>query len=180
MMKDFTIRELTISDLHMDLLKDMNRYQEVTQCWRVEHNEKVIKDIRFTEQWDDSEKRQIVRDEIKEALIQKGALIGAYIMDKLIGFALVDGSLIGPEDNYIQLLHLHVSYEYRGYGIGKELFTGCAIKAKDLGANKLYISGHSAVETQAFYKSVGCQDAKWLYDKQVELEPCDCQLEFAL
>lgn len=177
-MKDIDIKELSLKNLHVGLLKDMNRYQQVTKCLRVENNKKVIKDICFTEQWDDVEKEKIVSEEIKETLVHHGSLIGAFDKDKLVGFALLDGKTIGPKGDYIQLLHLHVSYDYRGEGIGKRLFESCAIKARDKGVKKLYISGHSAVETQAFYKSVGCQDATWLYDQQVELEPCDCQLEY--
>jgi len=60
------------------------------------------------------------------------------------------------------------------------LFNSCTEKASRLGARKLYISAHSAVETQSFYTRVGCIDAKWLYKDQVELEPYDCQLEYVL
>ena len=46
--------------------------------------------------------------------------------------------------------------------------------------SKLYISGHSAVETQAFYKAMGCVEAKEYNQKHVELEPYDCQLEYQI
>ena len=42
------------------------------------------------------------------------------------------------------------------------------------------ISSHSAVETQAFYKAVGCVEAKVYNHKHTEAEPCDCQLEYEL
>ncbi len=99
---------------------------------------------------------------------------------KLIGFAALDGNLIGENNEYVQLLELHVSSEYRGKGIGKCLFANCAEKAYTLGASKLYISGHSSVETQRFYTKLGCTDAQWLFKRQIELEPYDCQLEYTL
>ena len=49
--------------------------------------------------------------------------------------------------------------------------------AKQKGAKKLYISAHSAVESQAFYKSMGCVEAEVYNKKHVEDEPYDCQLE---
>lgn len=45
---------------------------------------------------------------------------------------------------------------------------------------KLYISAHSAVESQAFYKQMGCVEAQVYHLKHVEAEPYDCQLECKL
>jgi len=50
----------------------------------------------------------------------------------------------------------------------------------ELGAEKLYISAHSSVESQAFYRSMGCAEAEEYNARHVELEPCDCQLEYLL
>ncbi|MEC4272258.1 hypothetical protein VJ923_03670 [Adlercreutzia sp. R25] len=52
--------------------------------------------------------------------------------------------------------------------------------ARERGAGKLYISAHSAAETQAFYKSMGCVEAEVYSQKHVEDEPFDCQLECVL
>lgn len=49
-----------------------------------------------------------------------------------------------------------MSYEYRNYGIGKQLFYLCCEKAREKGAKKLYIRAHPSEETQNSYKSVGC------------------------
>ncbi len=48
------------------------------------------------------------------------------------------------------------------------------------GGNKLYISSHSAVESQAFYKSMGCTEAKMYNKAHTEKEPFDVQLECVL
>ena len=47
-------------------------------------------------------------------------------------------------------------------------------------AEKLYISAHSAVESQAFYKSLGCVEASEYSLYHVSREPFDCQLELIL
>ena len=65
----------------------------------------------------------------------------------------------------------------RGKGIGKELFVRAKAWAKEQGAKKLYISAHSAVESQAFYRAMGCVEAKEYNPEHVAKEPCDCQLE---
>ena len=45
---------------------------------------------------------------------------------------------------------------------------------------KLYISAHSAVETQSFYRAMGCVEAEAYCAEHVEREPFDCQLECAI
>lgn len=68
----------------------------------------------------------------------------------------------------------------RGQGIGKCLFAAAKEWAKENGAKKLYISAHSAVESQAFYRAMGCVEAEVYHQKHVEAEPYDCQLECLL
>ena len=177
--KEIQVRELNIDDINESLLDYFNRYQEVNKVWRVENDRKVIKDISFTEDWNYTKKQTII-NEFKETLLNNGAVFGAFEETILIGFASLSDMLLGENKEYIQLLQLQVSYDFRGKGIGKMLFHKCAEKANRLGANKLYISGHSSIETMCFYTRMGCVDAKWLYERQVELEPYDCQLEYVL
>jgi GNAT superfamily N-acetyltransferase len=77
-------------------------------------------------------------------------------------------------------MQLHTSFEYRGKGIGKRLFDLCVLEAKSWGAKKLYISTHSADETQRFYRGIGCVDAVEINQKLADHEPFDCQLEYVL
>lgn len=86
----------------------------------------------------------------------------------------------GKGRDYLDLSSLHVSAELRGRGTGRELFARAADWARERGAKKLYISAHSAVETQAFYKALGCVEAEEYNPEHVEQEPFDCQMEFVL
>ena len=88
--------------------------------------------------------------------------------------------LFGTSKQYLDLTNIHVSEDQRNCGIGKKLFTAAKIWAKEHGAKKLYISAHSAVESQEFYKSMGCVEAKEYSQEHVEKEPYDCQLECVL
>lgn len=178
-MQDIQIRDLEISEITENLLDSYNRYQEVNKVWRVENNTKVIKDISFIEDWNYDQKQENIK-ELKETILSNGSVFVAYEGNVLKGFASLCGALSGGNNEYLQLLKLQVSYDYRGKGIGKLLFYTCSEKARKLGAQKLYISGHSSIETQSFYKTVGCVDAKWLDKRQVDLEPYDCQLEYVL
>ena len=59
----------------------------------------------------------------------------------------------------------------------KTLFAAAKAWAGAHGAKKLYISAHSSVESQAFYKKMGCVEAREYSQIHVEQEPWDCQLE---
>ena len=80
----------------------------------------------------------------------------------------------------MDLSSIHVSEDMRGHGIGKQLFQLAAAWAKSNGAKKLYISAHSAVESQAFYHAMGCVEAMEYKKEHVEQEPYDRQLEYWL
>lgn len=152
---------------------------KVTRCWRKENGKWVLRDIAFTEEWDDKDYIQLVR-ELRQTLKTGGAVFGAFLDKSLIGFASLDNALFESAHQYLQLSELHISFGYRGNGIGRQLFRKAAEAAKMKGAEALYISAHSAEESQAFYRAVGCRKAAKYNQKSAEKEPCDCQLEYLL
>lgn len=172
-------RKLSYEELNIDLFSNFHRYQEVTKCWRKENGRWVIKDISFIDDWGQEEYKTLVKY-LKNTLKTKGVVYGAFLNNKLKGFASVEYDFIDKNKEYFDLSSLHVSKDMRGCGIGKTLFEMAAKWAKNSGAKKLYISSHSAVETQKFYKTMGCIEALVYNEKHVENEPYDCQLEYIL
>lgn len=179
MADNFVYKKLEADDCTSDLLKDFNRYQKVTRCWRKENDERIIIDHAFIEDWDATQKIKET-EKIKVSLADGGVALGAYFAGKLIGFTNVTGVSFGTKGQYLNLANLHVSKEFRGQGIGRALFQRACTAAAELGAKKLYISGHSAVETQAFYRSMGCVDAEEINPELFAIEPFDCHLEYNL
>ena len=104
----------------------------------------------------------------------------SFPLNELKGFVSVESELFGGRHKYLDLSSIHVSEDMRKRGIGANLFLAAKKWAKENGAEKLYISAHSAVETQAFYKKMGCVDADYVKQEHVEKEPFDCQLEIKL
>ncbi|MCI9178870.1 MAG: GNAT family N-acetyltransferase [Lachnospiraceae bacterium] len=92
----------------------------------------------------------------------------------------MEAEIFGDEQRYCDLSSIHISEDMRNKGIGRTLFLAAKEWAKQKGAKKLYISAHSAVESQAFYQSMGCVEAEVYNQKHVENEPYDCQLECSL
>ena len=148
---------------------------------RREDGKWIFKDIAFTEQWDEELKEKIVADDFGNCLKSGGFLWGVFRKDDaLIAFSTLLSKFFGSKNQYLQLMQLFISYEYRNMGIGKELFQLCVQKAKQLGAEKLYISTHSSEESQRFYESIGCVDAVEINEEIVRHEPYDRQMEFVV
>lgn len=170
---------LSENDIEMSMFEGFNRFQEVNKCWRKIDKQWVLKDVVFTEKWGNKEFESLV-DDLKKTVRSGGFVGGAFEGEKLVGFVSLENSFFGPRDAYLQLSSIHISYECRGQGVGKKLFEIACAKAKENNAKKLYISAHSSEETQAFYKSLGCIEAKYYNKALVDEEPYDCQLEFLL
>ncbi len=170
--------EITKDNFGANSLDDYVRHQEVYECWRCINGEWTLVPVRFTEHWDDEKLRYLEQDIL--STIEHGFAFMAQDGGKVVGFAMVDTKPIGENNEYIELTDLHISEPYRNRGIGKQLFRLVSERARETGAQKLYISAHSSKESQAAYRALGCDNAKWLYPKKVEEEPYDVQMEYVL
>lgn len=172
-------RLLNLQELDHHLLMNFNRYQETNEVWFKEGNLFTTKQDHFIDDWDGKKKREVIVSLIK-CSESGGAVVGAFTGEHLVGFANVESARFGMHNNYIELPYIHVSNDYRNLGIGRKLFQLCCEQARRLGAKKLYIAAHPSIETQQFYKSMGCTYAKEINETIFEKEPLDIQLEFLL
>ena len=159
-------RRLEEKEICRELFGQFIRRQEVGKCWRRVDGEWVIRDDPFVDDWTEEDYRKLV------ACLQNTLATG--------GFASVEAALFGGEQGYLDLSSIHVSQDMRGQGVGRALFLAAKGWARERGGRKLYISAHSAVESQAFYKAMGCVEAEVYHQGHVEEEPYDCQLECGL
>lgn len=172
-------RVLTAGEICPELFQDFVRRQIVTKCWRKEDGQWLIKDAPFIDDWTE-EDYQFLTACLKNTILTDGFVYAAFSDGKLKGFVSVEAEIFGGEQKYCDLSSIHISEDLRNRGIGKTLFLAAKEWAKERGAAKLYISAHSAVESQAFYKAMGCVEAEVYNLKHVEAEPYDCQLECSL
>ena len=173
---DIIYQHLTQQQIGPELFSGFDRWQNVTRCWRKENGSWVLRDIAFIDDWNEEE-YIFLYDCLKNTFNTGGDVIAALEGNRLLGFASVENQPFGPQNEYLQLSSLHVSNGMRGRGIGSHLFAMSCLAAAQRGAKKLYLSGHSAEETQAFYRARGCVEAAWYHPELVAAEPCDCQLE---
>lgn len=172
-------RTLSENDICRNLFRQFIRRQVVRECWRKEGDTWVIREDPFIDDWSE-EDYQVLVTCLKNTVSTGGLVYGFFFDGSLKGFVSVESSLFGNQENYLDLTSLHVSEDLRGNGIGKTLFLKAARWAKAHGADKLYISAHSAVETQTFYRAMGCVEAQEYHRQHVEAEPFDCQLEYLI
>ncbi|WP_321383333.1 GNAT family N-acetyltransferase [uncultured Enterococcus sp.] len=173
-------KKIATNDLVPELFTYFIRHQNVTHCWRYSDNQWKIEPVAFTEEWGQEEYKQLC-GYLTNTLKTGGIIIGAFSdKNQLKGFVSIEGKRFGSYKQYLDLSALHVSEDVRGQKIGKQLFQFAADFAANQGAEKLYISSHSAVETQAFYSSLGCVDAAEPSILHCENEPYDRQLEYRL
>lgn len=172
-------RELCADEICRELFRDFIRRQEVVKCWRREGQAWVVKDDPFIDDWTEEDYQILVKC-LKNTVLTGGFVYAAFCDGRLKGFVSVEPGLSGGEQRYLDLSSIHVSQDMRGNGIGRALFLAAKEWAARHGGRKLYISAHSAVESQAFYKAMGCVEAQVYNREHVEKEPYDCQLECKL
>lgn len=172
-------RMLNEKEISFNLFKNFNRRQIVTKCWRKQNGSWILVDAPFVDDWTEENFKTLVKC-LKNTVATGGFVYAAFYNDKLKGFVSVAPDIFGDDQKYLDLSSIHVSAEMRGKGIGKILFNAAKEWARKKGAKKLYISAHSALESQAFYRAMGCTEAEVYNKRHVEKEPFDCQLECRL
>ena len=172
-------RLLAAEEIAPSFLDGFERRQEVMLCYRRSGKGWEVRPDPFLDDWSEEERAAVVKT-LQETAKSGGFVQAAFFEGRTVGFAAVCKQPLGKKREYLDLSELHVSREWRRRGVGRRLFQAAAAWAKEHGAEKLYISAHSAVETQVFYRSLGCTDAVWEDKRHVEKEPFDCQLEYCL
>ena len=160
----------------LNLFSSFIRHQAVVKCLRRENDQWIVKDDPFIDDWTEEDYKILIKC-LKHTAATGGFLYAAFSDSCLKGFVYVEPDFFGSRNQYLDLSSINISEDMRRKGIGRMLFMAAKNWAKEKGAEKLYISAHSAVESQAFYKSMGCVEAEEYCQKHVSQEPYDCQLE---
>ena len=106
-----------------------------------------------------------------------GPFCGAFENDQLVGVAVLDTVWRGVGRDLLQLEFLHVSRDYRGHGLGRQLFEQALGDAKQRGARGLYISATPTRSTVEFYQRRGAVLIEVPDSELLEREPEDIHLQ---
>ena len=160
-------------------LDDFVRRQTVTECWRkIDNDWKLVPNV-YEENWSQAQCRKMAEEVIHYINLDQTGF-GAFDGERIIGFATVSHRIFGVTARYVQLVCLQISEDYRRQGIGRRLFSLACEEARQLGADKLYISTHSSKESQTAYRALGCSFAEEINEELAAAEPFDVQMEYRL
>ena len=160
-------------------ISDIDASQFIKRAWRMINQKLELIDLNYQSDGF-PEGYQKHHEALKDTINHHGYAIGAFDDEQLVGFASLNKKMFGEKYNYVLLDQIFISLPYRQQGIGKNLFSYCAKKAKSWKADKLYICAGSAEDTIAFYNSLGCERAMEVNLELYESDPRDVQLEFKL
>lgn len=160
-------------------LDHFRRHQKVQECWRKVAGKWELQPISFTEEWDLERCREIAAD-LEQHMEKDQTAFGVFDSEDLIGFITISHNFFGDMAKYAELVCFQISEPYRNMGLGRSLFYMACEEARELGAEKLYISAHSSRETQEAYRAFGCVPAKEINLQLAEEEPYDVPLEYSL
>ena len=107
-----------------------------------------------------------------------GTFYGAFDGERLIGATVLESRFIGREKDQLQVKFLHVSRRYRQAGLGRTLFERVVVRARELGARRLYVSSTPSENTVRFYLRLGFRVTDDVDADLFDLEPEDIHLEF--
>ena len=176
---EYQYRRLDNTNFSGHSLDGFVRRQTVTECWRKTGSDWKLVPNAYEENWSLEQCREIAEDVVQHiSLDQTG--FGAFDGGRIIGFAIVSHRIFGTASRYVQLVCFQISEEYRRQGIGRKLFSLACEEARQLGADKLYISAHSSKESQAAYRALGCSFAEEINEELAAAEPFDVQMEYRL
>lgn len=179
MTENMYLDRITEENFGLHSLDDFERHQVVQECWRRVGGAWALVPMPFVEEWSTERKREVA-SELLDCIRAGGTAWMVCRDERIVGFASIGGVRLGSRRQYVQLELLQVSAEARRSGVGRMLFRQVCDHARGLGAVSLYISAHSSRESAAFYRAMGCIDAREIDARIAAEEPFDLQLECPL
>jgi GNAT superfamily N-acetyltransferase len=163
-----------------NLLKEIDRGEIIERIYRYRDGKLVLEDVYIdVKGWHPMEVREYI-EALNDIHDRGGIIYGAFDGEAICGIGALDSKFFGSESNYLKLDKLYISRGYRGKGIGRKLVEILGSKAKEMEAEKLYISATPFENTVRFYLGTGCVPAEEYIEELWNMEPEDIHLELRL
>jgi ribosomal protein S18 acetylase RimI-like enzyme len=125
--------------------------------------------------WDDAELAETT-DRLTGSLARGGVLLGIADGPRLVAAAVLGGELLAGDERRLELVFLHVSRSHRRLGLARRLLDDVCRRARERGAEQLYISSSDVEPAVRFYLACGCVLAAHADPAIVARWPTDIQL----
>ena len=160
-------------------IAEIDRSERITQQYRQRDGalELIEVDIDAPRWGEPGEHKVEHRIESWRPLLDDGVLIGAFDGDRLVGFAIYLPSI---EEGLAQLAVLHVTRTHRRFGVGRQLSDDVLRRAREDGAERLYVSATPTRSTVDFYMAQGFEPLEIPNERLYALEPDDIHMELRL
>jgi predicted N-acetyltransferase YhbS len=173
-----TSRALTRDEI--PCIWDIDRREVIHNIYYFENGSLVLKPEYYDMQGWPSGEAELYTSILLDCFDRGGWFHGLFDDGRLVAAVVLESKFIGPRQDLLQLKQLHVSREYRGRGLGRQLFDMARIEARRQGAKGLYISATPSEHTINFYLRLGCVLTTSPDPDLLALEPEDIHLECAL
>ncbi len=168
------IRAMTADE--MAKVAEIDRTEEVTIAYRVVDGVLIADPVdRKVPPWS-PDRVEYFRRRLAEELTLGGRAVGAFDGGRLAALAVLGHAPWGEGHDYVPLLFLHVSRQYRRRGLASALMEEVKRAAKECGAKSLYISATPSGSALGFYFSRGARLAPEVDPELYSLEPNDIHL----
>lgn len=125
----------------------------------------------------DAERCRAITADWPTILDAGGVVLGATDGNRLVGVATLVPRLT---TTWAQLHYLHVSRPYRRQGVARQLVTEVIRRARESGAEALYVSATPSQSAVGFYRSMGFVPVAEPHPRLFALEPEDIHMSLPL
>ena len=129
--------------------------------------------------WDPKEIERNIKN-LYDLYDRGGFFLGLFQEKRIVGVIALECKFIGINKDQLQVVFLHIDKNFRKQGYGELLMEKTKERARELGANKFYISATPSKNTVDFYMHLGCKLASEINVDLFQLEPYDIHLEMIL
>jgi ribosomal protein S18 acetylase RimI-like enzyme len=167
------VEELPLDQL--DRIAEIDRSETATALYRVVDGGLVREEVHIeVPTW--GEELERAKELLRWKLAGGGALLGIEDEGRLVAVAALGGRFLGERGHQLELAFLYVSNGYRRRGLARSLMDECARRARERGAEQLYVSASDMDSAIGFYLAYGCRLADRVDPGLYALEPDDIHL----
>ena len=161
-------------------IKNIDRSEIISQIYYYNNSKLILKDeYHNVKGWKPNTIEQDIY-KLYDLYDRGGSFFGLFHNGRIVGVIALECKFIGSNNDQLQVVFLHIGKHYRKKGYGKILMNKVKERAKELGANKLYISATPSKNTVDFYMYLGCKLASEINADLYQLEPDDIHLEMII